>query len=84
MQNYARSIALDAYVLKMPLDVQIRSLGGENDQYAEMVNLVGIAVLIYCPYDMVGLTDLVFSELIFSLSGKKKYGPPIWITSKIV
>ena len=27
--------------LKMPLDVQIRSVGAENDQHAEMINLVG-------------------------------------------
>ena len=30
-KNMAQSIALDEYVLKMPLDIQIGSLGAEND-----------------------------------------------------
>ena len=31
-KNRAQSIALDEYVLKMPLDTQIGSLGAEDDQ----------------------------------------------------
>ena len=55
LQNHARSIALDAYVLKILLDVQIRPLGAENDQQTEMINLVGKSmdlVLTYCHYDI--------------------------------
>ena len=32
-KNRAQSLALDEYVLKMPLDTQIGSLGAENDQF---------------------------------------------------
>ena len=51
-QNYDRSITLDEHVLKMPLDVRVHSLGAENSQITEIINLVGIVVLQYCPYDI--------------------------------
>ena len=33
LQNHAESPALDEYVLKMPLDIQIGSLGAKNDNF---------------------------------------------------
>ena len=39
-KNMVQTIALDEYVLKMPLDVQIGSLGVENDVSSLNVNLM--------------------------------------------
>ena len=33
MKNHVQSIPLDEYVLKMPLGIQIGSLGAENDNF---------------------------------------------------
>ena len=62
-QNYDRSITLDEHVLKMPLDVRVHSLGAENSQITEIINLVGIVVLQYCPYDIYIYKKYIFLSL---------------------
>ena len=52
-KNYATSIVLDAYTLKMPLGVQNGSLGAENDHLAPPGSPTqSPATYNYCPIDI--------------------------------